>query len=237
MWVHSWDDKAPAIFQGLWKGTKAWKTSIPFATAAFSRGLNTSGLDSLPCVTGNGHDSLTIRGTGHPSRESTFKPILSGEGWLSSLFSHGVCLPRLVSRTLRQRLQCRGRKVPSSARSWGSDNKEWKQSILPSWLQLDPDTLWAFECTYGEDSSPGIVPAGSTNVKSMKATKAWTSGALQPINTAGPRLTCGHSRDVALPLTFTYLQGLWMVLNLYSECYYPRFAEENNEAPRNALLP
>lgn len=46
------------------------------------------------------------------------------------------------------------------------------KSILPSWLLLDPDSLWAFEYKYGEGSSPGIVPAGSTKVK-WKAWKLW----------------------------------------------------------------
>lgn len=46
------------------------------------------------------------------------------------------------------------------------------KSILPSWLLLDPDSLWAFEYKYGEGSSPGIVPAGSMKVK-WKAWKLW----------------------------------------------------------------
>lgn len=66
-------------------------------------------------------------------------------------------------------LQCRRRPLTNEEGTAKSANK----SILPSWLQLDPDSLWAFECMYGEDSSPGIVPAGSTKVKSMRATKVW----------------------------------------------------------------
>lgn len=101
----------------------------------------------------------------------------------SRLFFLLEALAEAVTERKGGRLQCRRILLANEEGTTRSGNK----SILPSWLQLDPGSLWAFEYKYGEDSSPGIVPAGSTKVKvkSMKATKArqspiYTDSCCQP---------------------------------------------------------
>lgn len=108
--------------------------------------------------------------------------------------------------------------VPASEEA---TTRSGNKSILPSWLLLDPDSLWAFEYKYGEGSSPGIVPAGSTKVQ-WKAWKRWrheshihTDWCRWSKAQTHPQPDCGAAES--------------LVLNLQSGSSYPLFAKEGTE--------
>lgn len=84
---------------------------------------------------------------------------------LSSSNNSKVVFPEALAEAIMERKEglLQGRRIlPANEEA---TTQSGNKSILPSGLQLDPDSLWAFEYKYGEGSSPGIVPAGSMKVK------------------------------------------------------------------------
>lgn len=75
---------------------KKLKGKYSLCKARSCRGLNTSGLHSLPCVIGNNSDSITIRGMWLSCQERTFIHIFKWEGCLFSFVFLRCWSPKVV---------------------------------------------------------------------------------------------------------------------------------------------
>lgn len=207
MWVHSWDDKPQWVFKASGNAPKHERQVFPLLSLlSWGPKHLWTGLAALGNVKWqwlNNHPRYEIPTSGKHFLTHPYMRRMAFFFESSWCLSPNAALLEARAEAIMQRkespLQCRRCPLTNVEGTMKSANK----SILPSWLQLDPGSLWAFECMYGEDSSPGIVPAGSTKVKSMRATKAWPPSTLRLI----PLIHSWHAstvKSVTLQIIFTY---------------------------------
>lgn len=137
--------------------------------ACFAKGLSTSGLNSLLWAVGIDNISSHQR-----DALKTFFPLCPLLLMVSS-----ACLPRALAKRKSDARLC-------------PLKKQQPRAALPSWLRLDPGSLWASGCTYGEGSSPGIAPAGNTKLGTQqKQYEGWPQSAAW--TTVMPLLVTKHT--------------------------------------------